>query len=150
MIPKKPFPTKLSEFRPISSLSTMRKLLGYVLLAPLGDTQFNSFQTGFLRRTDASHGVFCLGESKRDGKGVEKLVCSWHNWTSRRPLTTYSTPSQPQDHNRKGHQSSCSRYSTSGQTRATLLSAWRGSPVTNASLSRGVSRRVACNVCGCF
>ena len=60
LIPKKPFTSKLSEFRPISSLSTMRKLLGYVWLEAMGDTQFNSFQTGFLRRTDASHGVFVL------------------------------------------------------------------------------------------
>ena len=29
----------------------MRKLLGYVWLEAMGDTQFNSFQTGFLRRT---------------------------------------------------------------------------------------------------
>ena len=60
LVPKKPFPSKLSEFRPISSLSTMRNLLGYVWLAAMGDTQFNSFQTGFLRKTDASHGVFVL------------------------------------------------------------------------------------------
>ena len=60
LVPKKPFPSKLSEFRPISSLSTMRKLLGYVWLAAMGDTQFNSFQTGFLRKTDASHGIFVL------------------------------------------------------------------------------------------
>ena len=38
----------------------MRKLLGYVWLAAMGDTQFNSFQTGFLRKTDASHGIFVL------------------------------------------------------------------------------------------
>ena len=75
----------------------------------------------------------CLGESKRDGKGVEKTLCSWHSWTSRRPLTTYSTPSQPQPYNRKGYQSSCSRYSTNGGPRATLKSAWQASPVTNAS-----------------
>ena len=60
LVPKKPLPSKLSEFRPISSLSTMRKLLGYVWLAAMGDTQPNSFQTGFLRKTDASHGIFVL------------------------------------------------------------------------------------------
>ena len=60
LVPKKPFLSKLSEFRPISSLSTMRKLLGYVWLAAMGDTQFNSFQTGFLRKTDASHGILVL------------------------------------------------------------------------------------------
>ena len=49
----------------------MRELLGYVWPEAMGDTQFNSFQTGFLRRTDASHEVFCLGESKRAGEGVE-------------------------------------------------------------------------------
>ena len=76
-------------------------------------------------------------KSRRSGR----LLCFWHNWTSRRPLTTSNTPLRPQDHNRKGHQSSCSRYSTSGGPRATFLSAWRGSPVTNASLSSGVSRR---------
>ena len=71
LIPKKPFPGKLSEFRPISSLSRIIKLLGYVWLAAMGNTQFNWFQTGFLRKIDASHGV-CLGESKQDGKGMEK------------------------------------------------------------------------------
>ena len=60
LVHQKPFPSKLSEFRPISSLSTMRKLLGYVWLEAMGGTQFNSFQTGFLRKTDASHGVFGL------------------------------------------------------------------------------------------
>ena len=60
LVPKKLFPSKLSEFRPFSSLSTMRKLLGYVWLEAMGYTQFHSFQTGFLRKTDASHGVSVL------------------------------------------------------------------------------------------
>ena len=71
LIHQKLFPSKLSEFRWISSLSTMRKLLGYVWLAAVGDTQFNSFQTRFLRKIDASHGFFCLGETKRTREGVE-------------------------------------------------------------------------------
>ena len=50
LVPKKPFPRKLSEFRPGSSLSTMRKLLGYIWLAALGDTQFNSFQASELAK----------------------------------------------------------------------------------------------------
>ena len=58
----------------------------------------------------------CLGESKR------KPLCSWHSWTSRRPLTTYSTPSQPRHYNRRVYQCSCSRYSTNGGPRATLRS----------------------------
>ena len=54
LVPKKPSPSKLSEVRPISSLSTKRKLLGYVWLAAVGNTPFNSFQTDFLRKTRAS------------------------------------------------------------------------------------------------
>ena len=117
LIPKKPFPSKLSEFSPISSLSAMRKLLGYVWLAAMGDT------------------------SKRDGKGVENRSVPGTAGPQEGLLTTYGTPSQPQHCNRKWYQSSCSRYSTNGAPIATLQSAWRGSPVTNASLSSGVSRR---------
>ena len=47
----------------------------------------------------------------------------------------------PQHYDRKGYQSTRSRYSTKGGPRATLQSAWRGSPVTNASLSSGVSHK---------
>ena len=74
LVPKRPFPSKLSEFRPISSLSTMRKLLGYVWLAAMGDTQFNSFQTGFLRKTDASHGVFVLERASELAKEWKILL----------------------------------------------------------------------------
>ena len=94
LTPKKPSPSKLSEFRPISSLSTMRKLLGYVWLAVMGDTQFNSFQTGFLRNTDASHRVFVLERASELAREW-KTLCSWHSSTSRRPSTTYNTPLQP-------------------------------------------------------
>ena len=51
-----------------SSLSTMRKLIGYVWLEAMGDTQFRSFQTGFLRKTDASHGVFVLDRASEIAK----------------------------------------------------------------------------------
>ena len=106
----------------------------------MGDTQFNSFQTGFLRKTDASHGVFVLERASELAKEW-KTLCSRHSWTSRRPLTTCSTLSQPQHYNRKGCQSIHSRYSTNGGPKATLKSAWQASPVTNASPSRGVSRK---------
>ena len=137
LIPTKPFHSKMTELRPISAVSTMRKLHGNVWLTAMGDTQFNSFQTGFLHKTDASHGL--LGEGKRAREG--RLLCSCHSWTSRRPVTTSSTPSQPQHYNRRRYQSSCSRYSTNGGPKTTLQSAWRGSPVTNEPLSSGVSSR---------
>ena len=38
----------------------MRKLLGYVWLEVLGDTQLTWCQTGVLRKTGASHGDFGL------------------------------------------------------------------------------------------
>ena len=46
----------------------MRKLIGYVWLEAMGDTQFRSFQTGFLRKTDASHGVFVLERASEIAK----------------------------------------------------------------------------------
>ena len=55
--PNSLFLSKPSEFRPVSSLSTMRKLLGYIWLEAMDDTQFNSLQTGFLRKKETSHGV---------------------------------------------------------------------------------------------
>ena len=48
---------------------------------------------------------FCLGEQaswRRSGKPL----CSWHSWTSRTPLTTYTIPSQPHQYNRKEYQNS--------------------------------------------
>ena len=61
------FPSKLSEFRPGSSLSTMRKLLGYVWLATNGVTQFN----GLLSQNRRFARSVCSGESQRAREGVE-------------------------------------------------------------------------------
>ena len=46
----------------------MPKLLGSVWLEAMGDTQFHSFQTGFLRKTDARHGFFVLERAGELGR----------------------------------------------------------------------------------
>ena len=65
--PRKAFSYQIFGIQPISSLSTMIKLLGNVWLAAMRDTQFNSFQAVFLHKTDATHGVFVLESLRRSG-----------------------------------------------------------------------------------
>ena len=145
---QKASPSKMSEFRPISSLPTIKKLLGYVWLEAMGDTQFHPFQTGFLRKTHALT-EFLSWREQASSRSSGRRLCFWYSWTSRRPLTTSSTPSRPQRCNAKVYPSSCSRYSTSGGPRAALQSAWRESPVTNVSPSAG-STRATSSFRGCF
>ena len=105
--PKKPFSSKLSEFFPVDDgKAAWQRLAGSsgrhtVQLVPNRIPPQD-------RRLARS---VCLGESKRVREGVED---------SSVPLTTSSTPSQPQHYNRKGYQSSCSWYSTHGRPTATL------------------------------
>ena len=46
LIPKKPHPRGLNEFRPISCLTTFRKLLGYICLLEDTADSFHTAQTG--------------------------------------------------------------------------------------------------------
>ena len=125
----------------IQTLSTMRKLLGSVWLEAMGDTQFNSFQTGFLRKTDASHGVFVLERASEMAKEW-KTPLFLAQLDLKKAFDHVQHSFATTELQQKGlYQSSCSRYSTNGGLRATLKSAWQASPVTNASPSRGVSRK---------
>ena len=65
LIPQKLFPSLFS------SLSEMRKLLGYTWLATVGDTQLNSFQTATFAEADASHRVFFLERPRELARGME-------------------------------------------------------------------------------
>ena len=55
----------------------MRKLLAYVWLAGMEEThtQFNPFQTGFLRKTDASHGIIVLERAGELARMEDAFVC---------------------------------------------------------------------------
>ena len=69
LIPKLAVPKSAKDFRPIASLVTLRKLIGYVFLLSLPDHTFESFQCGFVPGRDATQAVFCvkrLGEIARE------------------------------------------------------------------------------------
>ena len=106
-----PFPSNLSEFRPVSSLSTMmRNLLGYIWMAAKNSRFAQSF---------------CSGESHRAREGVEDdMKCG----------TT-----GPQEGLRSALLGDNSAARQRG--RATSKSAWRVSPTVNASPSREVSHK---------
>ena len=117
--PKKPFSSKLSEFRPFNCSATCgwQQWENTVHIVP----------SGLLHKTDASHGVFVL----------ERAIETAKEWKT--PL--FLALLRKHHNKRKGYQSSCSRYSANGGPRGTLQSAWRGSPVTNASPPSGVSHK---------
>ena len=60
LIPKKPHPRGLNEFRPISCLTTFRKLLGYIwLLKPL-PISWKTLQTAFIPHRQGAEAVYMI------------------------------------------------------------------------------------------
>ena len=61
LIPKVVGPKGLNEFRPLSSLCCVRKLIGYIWIETLpADLRWHTFQTAFLKGRDASQAVFTI------------------------------------------------------------------------------------------
>ena len=60
LLPKVVGASNLSKFRAIACLSTVRKLLGYIWMSMLPPLRFESFQTGFVKGSQAADGIFSL------------------------------------------------------------------------------------------
>ena len=60
LIPKKPHPRGLNEFRPISCLATFRKLLGYILLLKLLPISWKTLQTSFIPHRQGAEAVYMI------------------------------------------------------------------------------------------
>ena len=58
LIPKKPHPRGLYEFRPISCLTTFRNLRGYIWLLELPHLSWKTLQTAFIPHRQASEAVY--------------------------------------------------------------------------------------------
>ena len=66
LIPKKPHPRGLNEFRPISCLTTFRKLLGYISLLKLPPLSKKTLQTAFIPRRQGAEAVYMIEELARE------------------------------------------------------------------------------------
>ena len=60
LIPKIAAARELKSFRPVSSLSAIRKLWGYVWMELLPSLHFKTLQTAFVKGVDAAQGVYSL------------------------------------------------------------------------------------------
>ena len=60
LIPKKPHPRGLNEFRPISCLTTFRKLLGYIWLLKLPPLSWKTLQTAFIPHRQGAEAVYMI------------------------------------------------------------------------------------------
>ena len=60
LIPKVLRADAFNKYRPIASLSTFRKLMGYVAMGMLPKLNFESFQTGFVPGGHAGAGVYVM------------------------------------------------------------------------------------------
>ena len=69
LIPKIAVPKGPQDFRPIASLVTLRKLIGYIFLHALPKCAFDTLQCGFVAGRDAAQAVYCvkrLAENARE------------------------------------------------------------------------------------
>ena len=60
LVPKKPHPRGLNEFRPISCLTTFRKLLGYIWLLKLPLLSWKTLQTAFTSYRQGAEAVYTI------------------------------------------------------------------------------------------
>ena len=60
LIPQKPHPRGLNEFRPISCLTTFRKLLGYIWLLKLPPLSWKTLQTAFIPHRQGAEAVYMI------------------------------------------------------------------------------------------
>ena len=61
LIPKKPHPRGVNEFRPISCLTTFRKLLAYIWLLKLLPLSRKTLQTAFIPHRQGAQAVYMIG-----------------------------------------------------------------------------------------
>ena len=74
LIPKTAGAKVLTKFRPIASLTAVRKLWGYIWLMALPVISFLSLQTAFVPGVCATHGVYTL---KRAAELAREWICPW-------------------------------------------------------------------------
>ena len=60
LVPKIACPKGPKDFRPIASLVTLRKLMGYIFLQALPQQNFTTLQCGFVAKRDAAQAVFTV------------------------------------------------------------------------------------------
>ena len=71
LIPKIAAARELKSFRPVSSLTAIRKLWGYVWMELLPDLRFKTLQTAFVKGVDAAQGVYSI-------KRAAELAREWN------------------------------------------------------------------------